>query len=145
LTGLRLDLKPSPALAAAIVALHAVAALSALSVMPGAAGLLCAGALLALGGAAAWSRALLRSGSSVRALEIGAARIAIYLADGERREAEVAPRRYVSRFMVALAIRRPVGRTILVTGDMLSRDSFRALRIWALWDKLPVARAQLPV
>jgi hypothetical protein len=144
LSGLRLDLKPSPALAAAIVALHAAAALSLLSVMPGAAGSWCAAALVALGGVAAWNRALLRSAGSVRALEIGAARIGVYLADGERREAEVAKRRYVSRFMVALPLRSPVGRTVLVTRDMLGSDSFRALRVWALWGKLPVARTQLP-
>jgi len=54
---------------------------------------------------------------------------------------EVAARRYVSRFMVALPIRRPVRRTILVTRDMLAGGSFRALRVWALWDKLPRATA----
>jgi hypothetical protein len=145
LSRLRLDLEPSPSLAAAIVALHAAAALSVLSVLPGAPGFLLAGALLALGALAAWARALLRSEDSVRALEIDGAKLALHLAGGAAREVEVAERRFVSRFLVALPIRRPARRTILVTRDMLGSDSFRALRVWALWRKLPVARKQLPV
>jgi hypothetical protein len=145
LSALRLDLKPSPTLAAAIVALHAAAALSVLSVLPGAGGFLLAGALLALGALAAWSRALLRSKGSVRTLEIGATGVALHLGAGQIREAEVADRRFVNRFMVVLPIRRPLRRTLLVTRDMLGRESFRALRVWALWRKLPVARKQLPV
>jgi hypothetical protein len=43
--------------------------------------------------------------------------------------------------MVALPVRRPVRRTILVTRDMLDAGSFRALRVWALWGKLPGASA----
>ena len=37
-------------------------------------------------------------------------------------------------------------RTILVTRDMLGREEFRRLRLWALWGRLPrrsVAAAQL--
>jgi hypothetical protein len=81
----------------------------------------------------------------VRALEIGGAALTLHLAGGQIREVEVAERRFVSRFMVALPLRRPLQRTILVTRDMLGSDSFRALRVWALWRKLPVARKQLPV
>jgi hypothetical protein len=145
LSGLRLDLKPSPTLAAAIVALHAVAAFCVVSILPGVAGFLLAAALLALGALAAWSRALLRSKQSVRALEIGGTELALHLASGQIREVEVPERRFVNRFMVALPIRRPLRTTILVTRDMLGRDSFRALRVWALWRKLPVAPKQLPV
>ena len=145
MSGLRLDLKPSPTLAAAIVALHAVAAFCVVSILPGVAGFLLAAALLALGALAAWSRALLRSKQSVRALEIGGTELALHLASGQIREVEVPERRFVNRFMVALPIRRPLRTTILVTRDMLGRDSFRALRVWALWRKLPVAPKQLPV
>ena len=68
------------------------------------------------------------------------------LASGERFRAEVAERRYVSRFMVSILLRRPVRRTILVTRDMLACDLFRRLRIWAVWGKLPgVAAKQLPL
>jgi hypothetical protein len=146
LSHLRLELKPSPALAAVILALHAAGALSILSAVPTVPGFLLAGSLLALGFAAAWSRALLRSKVSARALEIGGEEIVLDLAGGAILPVEVAERRYVTRFMVALPIRRPMRRTILVTADMLDSDSFRALRIWALWGKLPAAaRKQLPV
>jgi hypothetical protein len=145
LSSLRLELEPSPTLAAAIVALHAAAALCVLSVLPPPGGYLLAAGLLALGALAAWSRALLRSKESVRALEIGGAELVLHLAGGRIVAGEIAERRFVSRFMVALPIRRPLRRTILVTRDMLGRDSFRALRVWALWRKLPVARKQLLV
>jgi hypothetical protein len=82
---------------------------------------------------------------SVRALEIEGPKLALELANGERIAAEPAGRRYVGRFMVSLPILRPVRRTILVTADMAQADSFRRLRIWALWGKLPaVAATQLP-
>jgi hypothetical protein len=115
-----------------------------LAVMPGLTGALLALALFLLGLAAAWSRALLRSPSSPGALEISGESLAIELAGGERLEAEVGPRRYVSRLAVSLPLRRPK-RTILVTADMLPAAEFRRLRIWALWGRLPgVAAAQLP-
>ena len=143
---LRLDLSPSPPLALAIVALHGAAAACALAALPGVAGLLLAMALLALGAASAWSRALLRSRGSVRALVLDAAGIKVELNGHPGFSAELGARRYVSRFMVTLPVRRPARRTILVTRGMLRGDSFRALRIWALWGKLPpgVAAKQLP-
>ena len=69
---LRLQLSPSPAFATALVALHAVAALCVLLVLPSVAGAALAICLVALGLAAAWSRALLKSASSVRAIELEA-------------------------------------------------------------------------
>ena len=101
-------------------------------------------ALLLLGFAAAWSRALLRSRASVRALEISGPSLAIELAGGEKLPVEIAERRYVSRLAVSIQLRRP-RRTILVTADMLPAHDFRRLRIWALWGRLPgAAAAQLP-
>jgi hypothetical protein len=141
LTRLRLELKPSPAVAALILGLHATAGLSVLLVVPTVAGWLLAGSFLALGAAAAWSRALLRSRISPCALEIAGEEVVVHLAGGARFPVEVAARRYVTRFMVALSIRRPVRRTILVTRDMLDGGAFRALRVWALWGKLPAAAA----
>ena len=141
---LRLSLSPSPHLALAIVFLHAVAATCVFAVLPGAPGVLLALALFGLGGAAAWSRALLRSASSPRALEIAGASLALELASGAKVSAEVAERRYVGRFLVSLPLRRP-RRTILIAAGMLPAEDFRRLRIWALWGKLPgVAAAQLP-
>jgi hypothetical protein len=143
---LRLELSPSPRLALAIVGLHAAAAACVIGALPGAVGGLLAAAVLALGGASAWSRALLRSRASVQAIELDGASIRIEHRSGERFAAELAARRYVSRLVVTLPVRRPARRTILVTPDMLRADSFRALRIWALWGKLPagVAAKQLP-
>jgi len=143
---LRLELAPSPLLAIAIVALHAAAGLSVLMVMPRLPGVLLAVLLLALGIALAWSRALLRSRTSVRTMELDGTQLEVLLASGERFRAEVAGRRYVSRFLVSILLRHPVRRTILVTQDMLGGDLFRRLRIWAVWGKLPgVAAKQLPL
>ena len=142
---LRLRLSPSPAFAAALVALHACAALCILLVLPSFPGAALAICLLALGLAAAWSRALLRSASSVRAIEIEAGGASFELAGGERIAAQLTRRRYVNRFMVALPVQGRLPRTVLVTLDMLGEESFRMLRIWALWGKLPqVAPQQLP-
>ena len=141
---LRLKLVPSLRLALAIVALHAAAAACSVAVLPGLAGAALAAGFLALGLAAAWSRALLRSPVSVRAFEIAGPELAIELTSGDKIAVQVGERRYVSRLAVTLPLRRP-WRTILVSADMLPADDFRRLRIWALWGRLPgVAAAQLP-
>jgi hypothetical protein len=148
LSALRLRLAPSPRLAALIVLLHSAAAAALLVAVPGLAGASLAVAMLALGLAAAWSRALLRSAASTRVLELAGERVAIELANGARLEAVVSSRRYVSRLLVALPMRAGAQwagrRILLVTRDMVDADSFRALRIWALWGKTP-ARAKQPV
>ena len=130
-------------LAAAILVLHLLAAACVAAVMPGPAGWVLGALLMALGVVLAWSRALLRSASSVRALEIAGPQLEIQLASGESFAAEVAERRYVGRFVVTLPLRRPMRRTILVTRDMVHGDLFRRLRIWAVWGRLPVAVKQL--
>jgi hypothetical protein len=145
LSGTRLELSPSWILASAIVALHAVAAASVLAVLPGLPGAALAAAFLALGLAAAWSRALLRSKASVRALELSGSQITVELRSGQKFRAELAGARHISRFLVTL----PLRRTILVSRDMLNGEEFRRLRLWALWGKLPrhpasVAAKQLP-
>jgi hypothetical protein len=56
----------------------------------------------------------------------------------------VGGRRYVSSLAVALPFGAPLRRTVFVSRDMLSAESFRLLRLWALWGKLPgVAAKQL--
>ena len=125
-------------LAVVLAALHAAAAFSLVMVLPGLPGLLAAGLLLALGVATVRSRALLRSAASVRAIELVGPKLEVELASGERFCAELAERRYVSRLLVLLPLRSPVRRTILISNDMAGGDSFRRLRIWALWGKLPV-------
>jgi hypothetical protein len=128
-----------------MVALHGAAATAVFIVIPTPGGTALAAAFLALGLAAAWSRARLRSKASVRALELSGPQITLELRSGERLAAELAAPRHVSRFMVTLRVRRPVRRTILVTRDMLNGEEFRRLRLWVLWGKLPrVAPKQLP-
>ncbi len=135
-----LQLSPSATLAALIVAAHLAAAIAVAAALPGWPGGLLAAGLGALGLAAAWSRALLRSRRSVRCIRIEADKASVELAGGESFPVE--PAGHVSRFMVTLASRRPPHR-LLVTADMLGGEAFRALRVWALWGKVPVARKQL--
>ena len=141
MSGTRLALSPSWNLAAAIVALHAAAGAAAWMTLPGALGVLLAVALLMLGLAAAWARALLRSRGSVVAIDVAGR---AELKSGEHLAIAARPR-HVSRFLVTLPLSgRPVRRTILVTRDMLTPEEFRRLRLWALWGKLPrVAPEQL--
>jgi hypothetical protein len=148
LSGTRLELSRSWILAAALLALHAAAAGSALVVVGGLAGVALAAAFVLLGAAAAWARALHGSRASARALELSESEMIremiLELKDGRRFPAELGVARHVGRFMVALPLRRPVRRTILVTRDMLAREEFRRLCLWALWGKLPrVAHKQL--
>jgi hypothetical protein len=140
----RFELSPSPLLAALIVAAHLAAAAAVCSVLQGWAAIALAVALVLLGAAAAWSRALLRSRDSVRAIQLGGEQPVFELAGGESLSAAVGDRRYVTRFVVTLPLSRPLGRTLLVTADMLGPREFRRLRLWALWGRLPgVALAQL--
>ncbi len=137
MSGTRLALSPSWNLAAAIVALHAAAAAAVVFTWGNPAGYVLGAALVALGLAAAWARALLGSSRSVVAIDVSGR---VELRNGESR-AIAARRRHVGRFMVILPLD---GRTVLVTPDMLGAEEFRRLRLWALWGKLPrVAPEQL--
>jgi hypothetical protein len=138
--GRSLQLSPSVALATLIVAAHLAAAGAAAVALPGWPGWLLAAGLGALGLAAAWSRGLLRSRRSMRCIRIEAGKATLELADGESFPVE--PAGHVSRLMVTLSSRRP-RRRLLVTADMLGGEAFRALRVWALWGKVPVAGKQL--
>lgn len=129
-------LRPSRALAMGIVAAHAGAGCGAALALGSAAGLALGAAIAALGMASAWGRALLRSPSSIRGIEVRAEQVRIILAGGASMDVRVAPRRYVSRWLVTLLIVAPFRRTVLVTSDMLPADSFRRLRVWALWGRL---------
>jgi Mrp family chromosome partitioning ATPase len=142
LSGARsLPLSPSPALAALIVGAHGCAAASAVLALPGWGGAALATGLAALGLASAWSRALLRSPSSPRRLVLEAGKASVELASGESLTLQAG---HVSRLLVTLAASGRVRRTLLITADMLDPNSFRALRVWALWGKLPgVAGKQL--
>jgi hypothetical protein len=149
----RLRLHPSRVLAAAIIAAHAAAAGAVVFLMKDGFGAALGLALLALGVAAAWRRALLRGPDAVRAIEVHAEvhgnELSVELGDGRVVRVPVARRRYVSRALVTLALGAPArrwygARTLLVTADMLEAGEFRRLRVWALWGRLPgVAAEQL--
>ena len=101
--------------------------------------------MLALGVAAAWHRALLRSARSPRAIEISPSGDACCLfADGSSCAIEARPGAGVSRHWVSLRLQSRWGRSLLVVAGMLPPDGLRLLRLWALWGRLPgVARRQL--
>jgi hypothetical protein len=123
---------------------HLAAAAAVYVLIEGSLGVAAAIGFVALGAAAAWGRALLAVASSVRAIELGAAEPVFELANGARIAAPVAPRRYVTRHLVALPLGGELRRTLLITADMLSPQEFRRLRLWALWNRLPgVAPKQL--
>src|SRR5688572_2725831 len=103
---LRLELRPSRALAAALALLHVAAALCALATFPGTPGSALAALFLALGAVAAWQRALLRGRGAVRAIELGTeAAATLELADGRRLTGSVAARRHVFSLWVTLPLR----------------------------------------
>ena len=134
----RFRLSPSPRLAVLLATLHGCGAAAAFAALPGMAGTVLTAGLLGLGAAAIWSRALLRTSRAMAVLEVAGDRLAIELRNGERLEGEASPRRYVSRLAVVVLLRRP-RRAVLVARDMLDPESFRALRVWALWGRAPGA------
>ena len=141
---LSLELSPSRGFAAIIVTVHAAAAACVAAVFPGIAGGLVAVLLLALGLFTALDRALLRQPDSVRSLLIeGPDALGLVTADGRRSDVLVGARRHVSRLAVIVPVRHTMRRTIVITRDMLDVESFRKLRLWALWGRVPGAAREL--
>lgn len=137
---LRLELRASRALAGVLALVHVSGAACVLVVAPGVAGAALALLLLTLGGASAWDRALLRAHASVRALELaGDGAATLELADGRRLAARVGGRRHVGPWWVALPLTGAPRRSLVVARDMLAPAEFRALRLWALWGRVPQA------
>ena len=131
-------------MAGLIIGAHLAAGAAVLLVLPNVAGAGLAAAIGALGFIAMRRTALLRAADSVRAIALDGERTVLELADGRSVPAELSERRYVSPFAVSLPVVRPVRRTILVAADMLDAHSFRLLRIWAVWGRVPgVAGKQL--
>jgi hypothetical protein len=129
-------------MAALVLALHAAAALVILAVLTG--WLAAVGALLivGLGAAAAWDRALLGSRRSLRAIEIRPSGEAFcLLADGGTAAIEPGRGNAVTRYWVTLRLHATWNRSHLVAVGMLPAASFRLLRLWALWGRLPAAVA----
>jgi hypothetical protein len=141
LNGTRLALLPSRFLAAAILGLHMVAAGCVRLALPGWGGIALAAVLLVVGLLAARSYALLAAPTSPRTLVLGD-RLEVELVNGATLSGERRPG-HVSRLLVTLPVEK---RTLLVTRDMLGKEEFRRLRLWALWGRLPrrsVAAVQL--
>ena len=134
---LHLKLRPSPGLAAAILAAHAAAAVAVAAVLDGTLpGLAVGGLLLCVGAAAAWRIAMLRAGRSAVELDLGAdggwrAR----LRSGEW--VEGGGRRRVTGWWVTLGTADRRAGTLLVARGMAPADDFRRLRVWALWRRAP--------
>jgi hypothetical protein len=141
-----LALRPSGALAAALVALHAVAAACVIGVFPGVAGTTVGVLIVALGAAAAWDRALLKGRRSPRAIELASmGEAALVITQGERFGLAGGQPSAVNRWWVSLPVRAPGRRTLLIPAGMLDPEEFRTLRLWALWGRVPgVASGQLP-
>ena len=140
-----LALYPSRSFAALILLVYAAAAGCFLTVLTGWSAFALALLVLALGIAAAWDRALLRSSRSPKAIVIlssGEARC--LFANGESAAIDTPGGSGVTRYWVAMRIRSPLRRSLLAASGMLPPESFRLLRLWALWGRLPgVAPRQL--
>ncbi|HXZ92151.1 MAG TPA: protein YgfX [Burkholderiales bacterium] len=137
---LSVELSPSGVLAGTIVAIHALAGACAALALSGPGGAVLALLLPALGVAAAWDRALLRGRKSVTGMVIeGPASLRLRTRDGRETEVRATGRKHVSRLAVIVPVRGSMRRTIVVVRDMLDAESFRRLRLWALWGKVPGA------
>lgn len=135
---LRVDLKPSHRFAAAVVAVHCAAGACAGVLLANPAGFILGALMACLGVAAALDRALLLGKRSLRALSMeGKDQLTLELANSELVPLRVGARRYVSRFLVVLPDAVSMRRTIVIAGGMLEPESFRALRLWALWGQVP--------
>lgn len=130
---LRIELSPSRALTAALLAVHGVGGAAAAATLPAPWGGALAAALCALGMAAAWDRALLRGARALRALELlGPDDALVELRDGTRCALRPGVRRSVNKLWLALPVRLPGRRSVLICADMLEPQEFRVLRLWAL-------------
>jgi len=136
---LRLELRPSRALAATILAAHLAAAACLWLIVPGLAGIGLAALAAGLGSATAWDRALLRGARAPRFIELrGDGLSSVESASGWRCPV-VGGRGRAGRHWVIVALQGAARRNLLITGDMLDAESFRRLRLWALWGRLPGA------
>lgn len=135
---LRIDLKPSGRFAAAIIVVHSAAGACAGALLSNPVGVLLGALIACLGVVAALDRALLLGKRSLRALRLeGKEQLTLELANAELVPLRVGARRYVSRFLVVFPGVISMRRTIIIAGTMLEPDSFRALRLWALWGQVP--------
>jgi len=122
--------------------MHFAAAGILIAVLPYPAGICIAILLIVLAAITARDRTLLLAPDSTAALELGReGTLTLRQRDGKQLVCQAGSRRYVSRWLVVLALRLPDGRTrtVLVARDMLGAEGFRRLRLWTLWNALPAA------
>jgi len=134
---LRVELRASRALAAAILSVHAAAAIAALGAIGGGAGAGLAVVLMFAGAVATRDRALLVGKRAVRALEFDMdGTLAAELSNGTRVAGRDGVRRHLGPWWVVVPL---AGRpwAVLVVQGMLAPEPYRRLRVWALWGRLP--------
>jgi len=142
-----MELRRSLPLAMLIVAVHLFAAACLLTLMTGWQAFLLALLVTTLGFFTAANRALLKGRQAACRIEIGGDSTGATLVFADGRTATVAAVRGVgiTRHWVALQTCGPLGRSFLVVAGMLPEATFRLLRLWALWGKVPgVASGQRP-
>ncbi len=82
----------------------------------------------------------------MRVLQVaGEDSVILELANAEHVRLRISPRRFVSALVVILPGSPSMHRTIVVWRDMLGPDLFRALRLWALWRRVPDTGNTRPV
>jgi len=134
-----IELTASYPYAALVIAVHLAAGVALTLVVQGAVGWLLLVLVLALGGASAWHRALLRGQRAPKRIVLdpdGSARLELH--DG--RLMVISPHR-VGRRWVAIESRGARPRSLLVTRGMAPND-FRRLCLWALWSQSLSAAAE---
>lgn len=136
---LRLELRPSRALAATILGAHLAAAACLYLIVTGPVGMALAALAAGLGAATAWDRALLRGAHAPRSIELrGDGSASVESANGWRRLVAGRGGR-AGRHWVIVALQGASRRNLLITGGMLDAESFRRLKLWVLWGRLPGA------
>ena len=142
---LRLELSASWFLAWLILAAHAFASVSILTVLSGPVAWALAFLMMLLGIAAARDRALLRSGSAPASLVFHPDGTLICHCRDERSFALERPSpSAVRRHWVSLPAAGAVRRSLLMVGGMLPEEGFRRLRLWALWGRIPAGTPGSP-
>ena len=138
---LRLELRPSRGLAATILGAHLAAAACLYLIVTGPASVALAALFTALGAATAWDRALLRGARAPRILELRSDGFASLESTSGGRCPVASGRGRAGRHWVIVALQGVSRRNLLITGGMLDAESFRRLKLWVLWRRLPEAAA----
>lgn len=140
---LRVELRGSVALTGLVLVVHVAAGCILAVVLPAPAAMFALGLLAILGTAAVREKTLYVASHSPATLYLGYdGGLSLRLRDGREATSAVAARRYVGRWLVVLGLEGVAGgrRTMLVARDMLAPETFRLLRLWALWGTLPPSR-----